>query len=330
MRPRILFLCSGRRVSLVERFDKAQCDIYCTDMDKYAPTAKIPQTVEFISSSSFDDPEKFIADIEKICDSKKIDAIIPLYDKAIDIYCNIQHSLGTNVKWFGPDKETNDILFSKRKSIEFFNSLYLKAPPEVREYSGETIVGRDLTGCGSKGLHFINSQKELDASKVLYNSIYTKFIKGKEFTVDCYKDTNNFINAVPRERIKVRAGEVLVSKTIHDDKIQNEALKIMRKLNLLGPCTLQCIQDEVGDLWWIEGNPRFGGGVILTLEAMGEYNYINLIKNDIGAPKHTAAVTNLGTGPVRLGDDFNSTIKYQLRWKEMIMTRADQEIFFDV
>ncbi|HPT76551.1 MAG TPA: carbamoyl phosphate synthase-like protein, partial [Defluviitaleaceae bacterium] len=39
----------------------------------------------------------------------------------------------------------------------------------------------------------------------------------------------------------------------------------------VGPLTLQCIEDSKGEIYWIEINPRFGGGVPLSIEAGIDY-----------------------------------------------------------
>jgi len=312
MNKRILFLCSGRRVSLVERFKKEGCVIICTDMDPYAPTRSVCDAFEF--SPSFKDKQRFITDINEMCVKHNVDAIIPLYDEAIDICCDAD----LKAKWFGPDRQTNNLLFSKRESIAFFNSLRLLAPAEVVEYTGKKLVGRDLTGCGSRGLHFINSLEEFNASKVLYpNSIYTQFVGGKEYTIDCYKNSSgHIIGIIPRERIKVRSGEVLVSKTVRHAVIAEQAELIMKNLNLLGPCTLQCIEDENGDIWWIEGNPRFGGGAILSLEASLGKNYVGYVIDDIVG---------------KLNDYYLDCCDDSFDWDEnVVMTRADREFFSHV
>lgn len=305
MKPKILFLCSGRRVSLIERFKKAGCEIFCADIDPYAPTINTSDHFEF--SPSFKNKKVFIEHLNEICIKHDIDAIIPLYDEAIDICCDAQ----LKAKWFGPNKITNDVLFSKRLSIEFFTSLGLQTPLEVNSWNGKKLVGRELNGCGSAGLHFVNSAEEFMASNILYkNSIYTYFIPGKEYTIDCYKDINQTITGIiPRERIKVRSGEVLVSKTVFHEKIEIQAKHIMRALHIIGPCTLQCIEREDGEIFWIEGNPRFGGGVILTLEASLGKNYIQCILDDISdTSDHTS-----------------------IAWRDnVVMTRADREFFINV
>lgn len=295
---KILFICGGRRVSLLERF--YNCTIYNTDIDELAPTKLVSH--EYFPTPSFKNRVEFVACINEFCEKYFVDAIIPLYDDAIDICCDAKLS----AKWFGPDRKTNDLFFSKRETIKFFNSLGLLSPQEAFDYSGDKIVGRDLNGCGSKGLHFVNSKEEFQASNVLYkNSIYTNYIKGIEYTIDCYKDANaQIIGVIPRIRLKVRSGEVLISKTIKHEKIIEQATLIMKNINVLGPCTLQCIEDDSGDLWWIEGNPRFGGGVILSMEAGADYT--KCVINDIYGLKNDPII----------------------HWQEnLIMTRADREFF---
>ncbi len=72
----------------------------------------------------------------------------------------------------------------------------------------------------------------------------------------------------------------------------------------LGPITLQAIEGA-GDPWFIEINPRFGGGVILSIEAGADYPRL-LIREALGRPVE----------PVE--------------WREgVLMTRAFREVFHE-
>ena len=97
------------------------------------------------------------------------------------------------------------------------------------------------------------------------------FIEGTEYTIDVLADfTGKVVSAVPRKRIEVRAGEVVKSCTVDRPDIAEMAVNITENLNVIGPITLQCI-DTGQQLYWIEINARFGGGVTLSFAAGVDY-----------------------------------------------------------
>ncbi len=72
----------------------------------------------------------------------------------------------------------------------------------------------------------------------------------------------------PRERIAVRAGEVLKTKITQDDRMIAEMMTLVKDFKPVGQITVQLIIDDTtGDDYYIEINPRFGGGAPLSIKA---------------------------------------------------------------
>ena len=78
------------------------------------------------------------------------------------------------------------------------------------------------------------------------------------------------LSVVPRERLEVRAGEVSKSRTVYRRDLIEQGKNIVEKLGAIGPVTVQCI-DNGKDVYWLEVNPRFGGGVPLAIQAGVDY-----------------------------------------------------------
>ena len=95
----------------------------------------------------------------------------------------------------------------------------------------------------------------------------------KEYTVDLYYGKDNKVKCiVPRERIKIRAGEINKGLT------EKEPLTkyLFDRLETIEGCVgCICIQlflnPKNGDVVGIEINPRFGGGYPLTYAAGGNF-----------------------------------------------------------
>jgi carbamoyl-phosphate synthase large subunit len=76
------------------------------------------------------------------------------------------------------------------------------------------LIAKDPCGEGGKNCFKIEDQTEFDFySKKLPNHIFQRFVQGREFSIDWFSDKKGLpIVIVPRERLVVRAGEVMVSR----------------------------------------------------------------------------------------------------------------------
>ena len=80
--------------------------------------------------------------------------------------------------------------------------------------------------------------------------------------------------------MEVRSGEVVKSRTVKDQSIIDETIKVIEALNKLkdekgngaiGPLTIQFFKTDKNKIYLLEINPRFGGGVPLSLECGADY-----------------------------------------------------------
>ena len=99
--------------------------------------------------------------------------------------------------------------------------------------------------------------------------IIQPFVDGTEYTVDIFCDFDgNPVFITPRIRLAVRAGEVLKTKILQDGKIINNIKTLVSEFQPCGPITVQLIREfHTGEDYYIEINPRFGGGAPLSMKA---------------------------------------------------------------
>ena len=124
-------------------------------------------------------------------------------------------------------------------------------------------------GYASRGTAKVRNRRELlFYSKHIQNPICQEFVKGTEFTCDVYVDFDMEVRCVvPRKRIEVRGGEVSKGQIIKNDKIMQECARLVRELGAgPGVITIQLILSKAGAIKFIEINPRFGGGVPLSIK----------------------------------------------------------------
>jgi carbamoyl-phosphate synthase large subunit len=101
-------------------------------------------------------------------------------------------------------------------------------------------------------------------------------LRGREFTVDALVDRNGRLaGAVPRWRLETKAGISTKGRTFADGDLVAGVAELLASVGLQGPANVQGFVDADGHPVFIEVNPRFSGGLPLSLAAgadlVGEY-----------------------------------------------------------
>ena len=275
---RILFTSVGRRVELMQAFraaaDKLNCnlEIYGADMTETAPALQFcDHTV--IAPRIRDDA--YIPTLLENCEKYKINALIPTIDTDLLLLAQKKaefEKVGTTVVISDEDKI--NICRDKRLTSAYFVSVGLAAPLPVDDYKAYTggfpafIKPKD--GSSSVFAYRVDSEEELvSMAKQVPDYIIQPFISGTEYTVDIFCDlAGNPVYITPRIRLAVRAGEVLKTEIVQDETIIAEMKQLLADYKPRGAITVQLIrQNETGKDYYIEINPRFGGGAPLTMKA---------------------------------------------------------------
>src|SRR5262249_52899198 len=101
--------------------------------------------------------------------------------------------------------------------------------------------------------------------------VVQEYLDGPEFTIDVLCDlAGRPLSIVPRERVVVRAGVIDRGRTVKDERLLDLATACARAIRFVGAVNIQCRM--VGDRPVIfEINPRFSGGIPLTIEAGADF-----------------------------------------------------------
>jgi len=272
---KILLTAIGKRIQLIS-YLKKEFTIIGTDCSDLNPARYFVD--QFYKVPAYHD-ENYIPSLLAICQKEAVDILIPLFEKEYPILDKHRKEFKkTGVSLLLSDTSVINICNDKYRTYEFFKSHKILTPEsyfsivEIENPKGKYIV-KPRDGMGSQGVFIAKDNKELEFfSSYVPSPIIQEFIEGKEYTIDVFCDRGGrVVSCVPRERLQVRAGEVSKAITRNHKKIIKQAVDICEKLGGLGPLTLQCIEDLKGDLYWIEINPRFGGGVPLSMEAGIDY-----------------------------------------------------------
>ncbi len=277
----VLFACIGRRVSLLNSFRRAakqlkiNASFYGTDTTELSPALQLCDKGFLVKPVTH---PGYIRQLLSIVKKNKVKLLVPTVDLDLKILAQNKPkfaAMGCCVLISAPD--VVDICQDKRKTYRFLIKNGFDTPVTLSVASA--LANKKLNwpcflkpwdGYASRGNAVVNNRKELAffASRIP-NPICQEFIKGTEHTCDVYVDFDMKVRCVvPRKRIEVRAGEVSKGQVVKHQAIMKQAAKLVEALGAgPGVITLQLFLTRDKKLKFIEINPRFGGGVPLSIKA---------------------------------------------------------------
>lgn len=273
----ILFTGVGRRIELLQAFRNAalvlnkEIKIYGADMAGTAPAlAYCDYTRKVVAMK---DPG-YIDNLLRICSVDHIDLLIPTIDTDLLVLSENKkkfEEIGTRVMISAPDKIR--ICRDKNNTSRFFEDCGLHAPMPVNDWkeykAGYPAFIKPKDGSSSINAFKAENEEELEVyAGQVDDYIVQPFVSGHEYTIDIFCDWyGNPVTIVPRERLQVWAGEVLKTRIELDQNMIEESRELCKAFKPCGPMTVQLIRDDAGTDWFIEINPRFGGGAPLSMKA---------------------------------------------------------------
>jgi len=277
---KVLFLAANWRVSLVRAFQdaKVQCEtpfqLIAVDSDTLAPALQVADRSHSLPLFSDGSCLELLL---TICRTQAIDAIIPLTNKAIDFLNTHREELrGGNRRLFIQESSTIEICHDKWNLWKFMELEGINSPKTFLLAESDPpdifpLIAKERNGEGGKNQSIIEDQRDLDHCMDKYpHHIYQELIHGREFSVDLFADIKGIPQlVVPRERLSVRGGEVMMSRIDMNESIIDSVEALSRRLILTGPCTLQGILNENGTFLFTDLNLRFGSGSVHTIAAGG-------------------------------------------------------------
>lgn len=277
----VLFACIGRRVSLLNSFRRAaresgiKAAFLGADKTALSPALKLCDK-GFVVRPIED--RSYIRELLAIVKANRVRLLIPTVDLDLKILSRSRDkfaALGCCVLVSSP--QVIDICQDKRKTYRFLSRNGFDTPVTMSVRGA--LSGRKLSwpcfvkpwdGYASKGNAVVRNREELRLfAKRIPNAICQELIKGAEYTCDVYIDFGMKVRCVvPRKRIEVRAGEVSKAQVVKHPVIMSQTSRLVERLGAgPGVVTLQLFLTDDGRVRFIEVNPRFGGGVPLSIKA---------------------------------------------------------------
>ncbi len=277
----ILFTCIGRRVSLQRAFRAAakslglNCSIFGTETTELSSALQLCDKAFVVKPVTH---RQYIPQLLSIVKSHHIGLLVPTVDLDLKVLAENRDrfaALGCSTLVSKPS--VINICQDKRKTYRFlvehgFNTPLTLNPDEVlskRSFNGPYFM-KPWDGAAGRGTAVIQNRKELAfyAGKIP-NPICQELVSGVELTCDAYVDFDmNVRCVVPRRRLEVRAGEVSKARVVKNKRIMELTKNLVEKLGAgPGVITIQLFRTSDKKIKFIEINPRFGGGVPLSIKA---------------------------------------------------------------
>lgn len=132
-------------------------------------------------------------------------------------------------------------------------------------------------GRGSRDVYACDDPEELGwALRRVPDPLVQTRLTGREFTVDALVDREGrFAGGVPRWRVEVKAGISTKGETFTDDRVLKGTAAVLAAVGLRGVACVQGFVTDTDEVVFVETNPRFSGGLSLSLAAgadlVGQY-----------------------------------------------------------
>ena len=315
----ILFTCAGRRNYLINYFKdalKGAGKTIAVDSQLSAPAlvdADIALNVPSIYSPDYIDA------LKRIIKEYNVNAIISLNDLELPILSRNKidlESLGAKVVI--SNEKTIDIAFDKWKTFSFFKSIDIDTPKTYltlteainaikRSELSYPLIVKPRWGSASIGIDVVENEEELSVSHQLQHIKIRKSIlkdasaedleksiliqekiEGDEYGVDILNDFNgNHYGSFVRKKLTMRSGETDKAISVIDSKFSHLARVIGENTKHIGnmDCDFFVCNDKI---YFLEMNPRFGGGYPFSHEAgiNTPAIYLSWLNNDMDVDKY--------------------------------------------
>lgn len=283
-RVAILFTCIGRRVSLLNSFRRAARQLKIDALFFGTDTSELSPAVQLCDKGFAAKPTThggYIRQLLSIVKANRVKLLIPTVDLDLRRLAeNKSKFAATGCRVLVSDPDVIDVCQDKRKTYRFLLKNGFDTPRTVSIHTASKMGAagqlswpcflKPWDGYAGRGNAVVRNRKELSffAGRIP-NPICQEFMVGTEYTCDVYVDFGMTVRCVvPRRRIEIRAGEVSKGQVVKNAHIMGEAARLVEALRAgPGVITLQLFLTPDDKVKFIEINPRFGGGVPLSIKA---------------------------------------------------------------
>ncbi len=269
----VLITSAGRRVSLVKNFQQ-HCNVFTCDANpKFSAACQYSK--KFFKVPLVTD-NNYIDVLWDICNKYKINIIVPTIDPELVVLSEVKDDFSKkDILIAVSDKLVCKTFSLKTLTEKFFLNRGFLTPRIINNLKSANypLFAKLNNSSSSKGATIVSSIEEAEILiRRNKNYIFQEYVDGIEFTVDVFVNSKGkVISIVPRQRIEVRGGEVSKGKTCKDITIIENVKKLINNIKgAYGVLTIQLFKKN-NKIYFIEINPRFGGGYPLSWLAGADF-----------------------------------------------------------
>lgn len=279
----VLFTNAGRRTYLVEyafdlKSEGYDLNIFVSDTSYDTAAMHVhPQIQKIITPRVFGNEKEYFLVLFEACKKYKIDVVIPLMDFELYVLASMKNDFEKAgiLVWVSDEKTISNCL-NKKANYAFCKNNKIPIPDTyfTVDETEPPYVKKRVLGSGSVGLEIV---KQGEASSFEPGvDLIQKLVEGKEYGMDILNDyEGNYVHSCVREKLAMRAGETDKARTFESEELINLAKQISAVFRHVGNMDIDFIKTETGEIYFIDFNPRFGGGYPFT--HLSGANYLKFI-----------------------------------------------------
>ncbi|HYE85064.1 MAG TPA: ATP-grasp domain-containing protein [Vicinamibacterales bacterium] len=280
-RLNVLITAASRRVPLVTAFRRSLDElgiagsIIVTDINPLSPAVYSADRAWWAPMA--DEPD-YVDALMSICDAESIGLLVPTIDDELPVVGGARDRfarLGTRVA--ASDRVVAEVCNDKYETCRQLTRHGIAAaesflPSELPSAPAFPLFVKPRRGRGGVGAFAARNSKELDFFLTyVQEPVVQQYLDGAEYTIDMLCDFDGRpLSVVPRERIVIRAGVTDRGRTVRNPALVELALACARVLRFVGAVNIQC-RIVRGQPVVFEINPRFSGGIPLTIAAGADF-----------------------------------------------------------
>ncbi len=277
----VLLTAGSRRVALVQAFRAAlravgvPGSVIVTDVNPLSPSVHVADRSYRVPLANDD---SYVTELLTICEAEQVRLVVPTIDDELPIVAAARDqfkAVDAVLACSSPETATicNDKYETCARLIEAgVSAARTYLPAHLTEDMALPLFVKPRSGRGAVGAFPVHSADELDFFlRYVPTPIVQEYLDGPEFTIDvlCNFDGKP-LSIVPRERVVIRAGVIDRGRTVNDLRLIRLAEAACAAMPFAGAINIQCrMRYEQPVIFEI--NPRFSGGIPLTIQAGADF-----------------------------------------------------------
>lgn len=269
----VLLTCGTYAYGMACALANSGLDVYVTDCESSATKYSRYVKGYFITPDYNTDEEGYIAELVKLVVKIRPKVILPFFDIKIIARHKGQFPKTTIIPI--DDYGKIDLLDNKIDFLAFAKSINVPMPTfisSIDQIDKFPVVIKFPYSLSGNGVKIIRSSNELNriSDQLSKERFYiTEYIEGTDFCVDCIRWDNFYQSSVYKsvKAIDYPNGPSLSKEVVENELIQKYAREILDELSYHGVCGFDFRVDEDGQVFLLEANPRYTGGLGVHLES---------------------------------------------------------------